>query len=173
MKKFILLIIIFFFILSVQAETLVAGVAVEEVPKPLFGTWRVLGSMESSNSYESFRGKCMDFWELSRKDGVITLYNPQSFAKDEVSVDLVEGNLVIFTRTIHFDDNKVLTDKVHIRLNGNKFEGLNDLKLEQFSLIDGHLMSTKTARYLISGEKISGESVIYEDIEEAPVEDID
>ena len=37
-----------------------------------------------------------------------------------------------------------------------------------FSLIDGHLMSTKTARYLIRGEKISGESII-EEIEEAPI----
>lgn len=155
---------------SVDAAVLEAGVAVEEVPKPLFGTWRVLGNMESSNSYESFRGKCMDFWELSRENGVITLNNPQSGAKDEISVNLVEGNLVMFTRVVEFDNNKVLTDKVSIRLNGNKFSGLNELKLEMFSLIDGHLMSTKTARYLITGEKISGESIIYEDAEQAPIE---
>lgn len=155
---------------SVDAAVLEAGVAIEEVPKPLFGTWRVLGNMESSNSYESFRGKCMDFWELSRENGVITLNNPQSGAKDEISVNLVEGNLVMFTRVVEFDNNKVLTDKVSIRLNGNKFSGLNELKLEMFSLIDGHLMSTKTARYLITGEKISGESIIYEDAEQAPIE---
>jgi hypothetical protein len=32
--------------------------------------------------------------------------------------------------------------------------------LEQFSLVDGHLMKTENARYLINGVKISGESII-------------
>lgn len=170
MKKLFTILILMLLTQSAQAAILESGVAIEEVPKPLFGTWRVQGSMESSNSYDSFRGKCMDFWKLSRADGIITLYNPQSGAKDEISINTVEGNLVIFTRVAKFDNNKVLTDTVTIRLNGNNFSGLNDLKLEMFSLIDGHLMSTKTARYLITGEKIAGESIIYEDPEKAPTE---
>ena len=147
-----------------------AGVSVEDVPKPLLGTWRVSGTMESSNSYESFKSKSMDFWELSRRGDVITLFNPQNGAKDDISVSTVEGNLIVFTRKVEFDNNKVLTDTVSIRLNGNSFTGLNDLKLEMFSLIDGHLMSTKKARYLIKGEKIAGDSVLIEDSLEAPVD---
>ena len=162
MKKIFLLIISFFYIQIASAEVIEAGVSIDDVPKPLFGTWRVIGSMESSNSYESFKSKSMDFWELSRRDNIITLFNPHNGAKDDISVNTVEGNLIVFTRKIEYDNNKVLTDTVTIRLNGNEFTGLNDLKLEMFSLIDGHLMSTKTARYSIKGEKIAGDSVLIE-----------
>ena len=158
----------FLFIQMASATVIEAGVSIEDVPKPLFGTWRVQGSMESSNSYESFRSKSMDFWELSRRGDTITLFNPQNGAKDDVSVCTVEGNLIVFTRKVKFDNNKVLTDTVTIRLKGNKFTGLNDLKLEMFSLIDGHLMSTKKARYLIKGEKFSGDTVLAETEADTP-----
>ena len=83
-----------------------------------------------------------------------------SGADAEISVKTVEGNLVIFTKKTAYDKNKILTDTVNIRLEGNKFSGINELKLEQFSLIDKHLMKTETAVYKINGEKLSGESII-------------
>lgn len=59
-------------------------------------------------------------------------------------------------------DNKVLTDTVTIRLDKNTFSGINDLTLESYSLVDNHLMKTEHAKYMIKGEKISGESVLSE-----------
>ena len=44
----------------------------------------------------------------------------------------------------------------------NNFSGINTLTLESFSLIDGHLLKAETARYIITGEKIAGESIISE-----------
>ena len=78
----------------------------------------------------------------------------------KISVKTVEGNLLVFSKKTPYDNNKVLTDIVTIRLNSSDFTGINDLKLETYSLIDNHLMKTETATYLIKGEKIAGESVI-------------
>ena len=57
-------------------------------------------------------------------------------------------------------DNKMLTDTVSIRIDKNNFSGINTLSLESFSLIDGHTLKTETARYVIKGEKIAGESIL-------------
>jgi hypothetical protein len=77
---------------------------------------------------------------------------------------------VVFSKRLPYDDNKILTDTVTIRLNQNTFSGINQLKLEHFSLIDNHLMKTQTATYHIKGEKISGDSVIEEDINNTPLD---
>ena len=54
----------------------------------------------------------------------------------------------------------MLTDTVSIRLEKNSFKGINTLTLETFSLVDGHVIKTENARYIIKGEKISGENII-------------
>ena len=97
---------------------------------------------------------------MTRVDDKITLNNPYSGANAEISVKTVEGNLIVFSKKTSYGNNKVLTDTVNIRIEGDKFSGVNYLKLESFSLIDNHLMKTETAQYLINGEKIAGESVL-------------
>ena len=162
MKKILLLIFIFIFTLKVNATVLEAGVSVELIPKALFGSWRVNAKLEDTNSPRTFRPQSIDFWNLSRVNDVIKLDNPYSGANAEIAVQTVEGNIVVFSKRLPYDGNKVLTDTVTLRLNENKFSGINTLKLESFSLIDNHLMKTETATYHITGEKISGESVLVE-----------
>lgn len=162
MKKILLLFFIFIFTLKANATVLEAGVSVDHVPKALFGSWRVNAKLEQTNSPRTFRPQSIDFWELSRVDDTIKLNNPYSGANAEISVQTVEGKLVVFSKRLPYDGNKVLTDTVTLRLNENKFSGINTLKLESFSLIDNHLMKTETATYHITGEKISGESVLVE-----------
>lgn len=157
--------VLFLFLISLSlisyAEefTLSAGVSVNEVPKALFGSWRVNAYLEDTNSYKTFKPQSADMWNLTRIGDKITLENPFSGANAEISVSTVEGDLVVFSKKAPYD-NKILTDTVTIRLSGNSFSGFNDLKLESFSLIDNHLMKTEHAKYKIKGEKISGESVI-------------
>lgn len=139
--------------LSVNAETLQAGVSVNEIPKDFFGSWQIVGSLEKTNSPKTFKGKSSDYWNLSRKGDVLYLENPLNGANAEVSVDNVEGNLVTFTRKVSYDNNKVLTDTVTLRIDGKKFTGLNNLKLEHYSLVDNHLIKTETALYKIIGNK--------------------
>ena len=162
MKKFLVLICCLFFMCTANAQVLEAGVSIEEVPKALFGSWRVNAKLESTNSYQTFKPQSIDFWELSRVGDTVTLNNPFSGANSTISVKAVEGNLVVFSKKADYGQNKVLTDTVHIRIEGNKFSGINTLKLESFSLIDKHLMKTETAQYIITGEKIAGESIITE-----------
>lgn len=160
MKKLIVLFFAFLFACAVHAEVLEAGVSIEEVPKALYGGWRITAHLDTTNARSSFKPQSLDFWTLSRVGDKITLDNPFSGAQTTISVKTVEGNLIVFSKKTPYDNNKVLTDIVTIRLNEDSFTGINDLKLETFSLIDNHLMKTETAKYIIKGEKISGESVL-------------
>lgn len=160
MKKFFVLLISLFFSLSVNAEVLQGGVSVEDVPQALFGSWRVNAKLDKTNSISTFKPQSIDFWNLSRTGDTIRLDNPFSGANAEISVRTVEGNLIVFSKRLPYQGNKVLTDTVSIRLEDNKFSGINSLSLESYSLIDNHLMKTETATYLINGEKLSGESVL-------------
>lgn len=162
MKRFLsILLMSFIFAGTVFAEDVIlkTGVAVSEIPKAFFGSWRVTAKLTDTNSYGTFKPVSSDLWNLSRVGDTITLSNPFSGANAEISVKAVEGDLVVFSKKAPYD-NKVLTDTVTIRLSGNTFSGINDLTLEQFSLVDNHLMKTEHAKYMIKGEKISGESIL-------------
>ena len=164
MKKF-LLHILFFIIFCISTAsasenvTLTTGISVNEVPKTLYGSWRVIAKLDDTNSYGTFKPQSADMWTLTRIGDTITLSNPFTGANADITVNAIEGNLVVFSKRAPFD-NKVLTDTVSIRLENGKFSGINTLKLEYYSLVDNHLMKTETARYIIKGEKISGESVL-------------
>ena len=150
----------FFAIQTAQAVVLEAGVSVEEIPEAFFGSWRVIATLENTNSYSTFKPQSMDFWNLSKVGDRVVLDNPFSGANAEISVQTIEGNLVVFSKKLPYDGNKVLTDTVTLRLGENEFSGINSLTLESYSLVDNHLMKTETAIYQIKGEKIAGESII-------------
>ena len=160
MKKFFLLLFMFFAIQTAHAAVLEAGVSIEEIPPAFFGSWRVKASLENTNSYSTFKPQSMDFWNLSKVGDRVVLDNPFSGANAEISVQTIEGNLVVFSKRVPYDNNKVLTDTVTLRLGENEFSGINSLTLESYSLVDNHLMKTETAIYQIKGEKIAGESII-------------
>ena len=160
MKKLITLFFILLFTQTVNATVIEAGVSIEHIPKALFGSWRVNAKLDKTTSYSTFRPQSIDFWNLSRIDDTIKLENPFSGANAEISIQTVEGNLIVFSRRVNYDNNKILTDTVTIRLDKNNFTGINHLVLEQFSLIDNHKIKTDTATYHITGEKISGDSIL-------------
>ena len=150
----------FFAIQTAQAAILEAGVSIEEIPEAFFGSWRVRATLENTNSYSTFKPQSIDFWNLSKVGDRVVLDNPFSGANAEISVQTIEGNLVVFSKKLPYDGNKVLTDTVTLRLGENEFSGINSLTLESYSLVDNHLMKTETAIYQIKGEKIAGESII-------------
>ena len=164
MKRLLLTVLIFLISLMnvVYADdnyTLSAGVSVNQVAKTFFGTWRVTAKLEDSNSYSTFKPQSADMWNLSRVGDDITLANPFTGANAQITIRAVEGNLVIFSKKAPYD-NKMLTDTVSIRIDKNTFKGINALVLESYSLVDGHVIKTEKARYIIQGEKIAGESII-------------
>ncbi len=162
MKKiFLIIILLFSSVVTAEEYKFKAGVSVNDVPKAFFGSWRVTAKLDDTNSFGTFKPQSIDFWTLSRVGDKITLSNPFSGANAEVSLKSVEGNVIVFSKKAPYD-NKMLTDIITIRLSDNNFSGINTLSLESFSLVDNHLMKTETARYIISGEKLSGESVLKE-----------
>ena len=160
MKKILLLFFILIFTLKANAAVIEAGISIDHIPKALFGTWRVNAKLDTTNSPKTFKPQSIDIWELSRVEDTIKLNNPFSGANAKISVQTVEDNIVVFSKQLPYNNNKVLTDTVTLRLNKNEFSGINTLKLESFSLIDNHLMKTETATYKITGEKLSGDSVL-------------
>ena len=164
MERYISVLIIVFLAACImcradETKILSAGVSVNEVPKALFGSWRITAKLEDSNSYRTFKPQSADFWTLTRVGDKLTLENPFTGATAEVSIRAVEGNLVVFSKKSPYD-NKLLTDTVSIRIDKNNFEGINTLVLETLSNVDGHVIKTENARYLIKGEKVAGENAI-------------
>lgn len=157
--KSLVVIFLLFVGISVCAETLKAGVSIDKVPQSFYGSWRVNAKVSKQSGSINFKPQAVDFWNLSRTGDVIKLSNPFTGAEASVKVDYVEGNLIRFTKTGRYDTNKILTDTVDLKLSGDTFTGINSLVLETYSQIDGTLVKTDTAIYVLNGEKISGESI--------------
>lgn len=162
MKKYSILIIALFLLVSVafaaEKYTLQAGISLDKIPKEFYGTWRVSSKLVSTNSEGTFKDHSIDLWNLSRKGNVITLDNPFSGAKASITVDEVKGQLIKFKKTGDYDGKK-LTDAVQLTLAKETFSGVNNLKLDTVSEIDGHILKTDWASYKLTGEKISGSSI--------------
>jgi len=161
MKKFLLLAVFTIFLLAttVYAEVIKAGVSVEDVPNAFFGCWQVEAQLEKTNNYSTFKTQSRDLWNLSRAGNVIRLENPFTKASAQVELKHTEGNVIVFSKTSTYD-NRIITDTVTLRLHGDTFGGYNDLVLETRSLHDGHVIKRDTAKYLLKGKKIGGNSVL-------------
>jgi len=146
-----------------DAYVLKGGVALEErLPDLFFGTWRIKPNLIETSAKGYFKQENVDLWNISRKHDVITLENPFSGASASIQIKEVEGEKVVFEKKGTYN-NSVLFDVVELNLNKNTFSGYNYLKLDTISEIDGRILNTKTAKYSLYGEKVSGYNVIIEE----------
>ena len=72
-----------------DSYTLSAGVAIKNVPKTFYGTWRVTAKLDDSNSYGTFKPQSVDMWTLSRVGDFIKLSNPILEPKDSKLLSLI------------------------------------------------------------------------------------
>ena len=136
------------------------GISMEEqVPNGFMGTWRVSSKLLDNGGSPIFKQTGIDLWNLSRTGHVINLTNPFTGASASIRVNYVDGNSIKFTKQGD-NDNKILTDTVEIKLEGDRFTGVNIIKLETLSDVDKSVIKTETAKYSLVGEKISGMSII-------------
>ncbi len=131
----------------------------EQVPNGFMGTWRVSSKLLDNGGSPIFKQTGIDLWNLSRTGHVINLTNPFTGASASIRVNYVDGNSIKFTKQGD-NDNKILTDTVEIKLEGDRFTGVNIIKLETLSDVDKSVIKTETAKYSLVGEKISGMSII-------------
>ena len=141
---------------NMQVKTLSLGISVEQVPKAIYGAWRVTSDLVSTNSPSIFKKNGVDIWNLSKDSNVLKLENPFSGASASVIVTELKGNYIKFQK-IGMYDNKKLTDTVKMKIEQSSFTGINELKLETIS--NGHITNAECATYNIQGERISGESI--------------
>lgn len=161
MKKLLWIIFALFLTLScafAEDKVLKAGVSIDKVPSDFYGTWRVSAKLQSTNTDTLFKNSSTDLWNLSRAGDVITLENPFSGAKASITINSISGRSIKFRKTEDYDKKK-LTDTVQMTLGKDTFTGINSLKFETFSDIDGHVVKTEWATYSLKGEKISGENI--------------
>lgn len=149
-----------FTVLSAFAEPTVlkSGISIDKVPKDFYGTWRVASQLLSTNSEGLFKKNSIDLWNLSRVGDVITLDNPFSGAKASIVISTIDDRAIKFKK-IGEDEGKRLTDTVQLVLGKDKFKGVNNLKIDTISEVDGKVLKTEWATYSLSGEKISGETI--------------
>lgn len=145
-------------LLAQESYTIKTGISVEHVPKNFYGTWRVSSRIIDTNNPEIFKEKNVDLWNLSRSGNVIKLENPFSGACASIQIDEVSQTLIKFKKVGDYDRKK-LTDIVKLNLGKETFTGVNNLKLETISEVDGHVVKTEWATYKLTGEKISGASI--------------
>lgn len=139
-------------VLAEETTTLTGGISM--VPKSFYGTWRVVSKRIETDSAQSFKKNGLDIWNLSRTNNVITLCNLFNGAKAEITVGRVDTKYVEFIKTGKYEQ-KTLTDKVEIFIDGDEFSGFDTLELNTY--VDGKIVKTQRAKYSLKGEKISGQ----------------
>lgn len=155
---YLLFTICFFIPVFAEQAVIKTGISIDKVPKDFYGTWRVASKLISTNAKGLFKENNVDLWNLSRVDNVITLDNPFSGAKASIIISNVAGRSIKFKKIGDYEGKK-LTDTIQLILGKETFKGINNLKLDTVSEIDGHVLKTEWATYNLTGEKISGESV--------------
>ena len=146
------------FAIAEQVQTLSAGISLnEQIPVDLMGTWRVASVLKETDSPANFKKMGIDIWNLSKTGNVITLSNPFTGATASIEVTYVKNNNIKFSKRGTYDRQN-LEDTVELTLIGDKFQGTNYLKLD--TVENETTMKSKSATYVLRGEKISGSSVI-------------
>ena len=165
MKRILITVLIIFLTSSItvfaqDSIVLKAGISkINSVPKQFFGTWQVKSTLITTDSPKNFKPSSADMWNLRRSGNVIELRNPMTGAVAEIYLNDVNNNNITFSHE-QKEENMKLTDTVKLRLNGNTFTGTNELTLKQKKIYgDQYAIVTKTAKYKIEGQKISGTSI--------------
>ena len=82
---------------SCSAMVIEGNVAMtDKVPKEFFGDWKVVSVCTKSTNKEYFDSKSVDIWTLRRTGDIITLMNPLSGARADITVNDVKGKTVKF-----------------------------------------------------------------------------
>lgn len=165
MKRILITVLIIFLTSSItvfaqDSIVLKAGISkINSVPKQFFGTWQVKSTLINTDSPKNFKPSSADMWNLRRSGNVIELRNQMTGAVAEIYLNDVNNNNITFSHE-QKEENMKLTDTVKLRLNGNTFTGTNELTLKQKKIYgDQYEIITKTAKYKIEGQKISGTSI--------------
>lgn len=139
------------------AQVIEGNVAMtDKVPEGFFGDWKVVSVCTKSTDKELYNTKSMDIWTLSRQGNVITLRNPLSGARADITVDEVKGKTVKFEKRSYFPDEESIETPI-LTLQDDNFTGVDRIVIR--TLKDGKLIKEDYVEYEVRGTKISGSSI--------------
>ena len=164
MKKAIFVILVLIFnTLFASAETLKGGTVYDIVPRGFFGTWHVVSKMQSSNNTKIFNKLSVDIWNLSAMGNVLILENAMTGAKSSIQMQpnkgAYDGKTLKFQRIKEEKEGRykyIQRESPEFVLDGNVFRGYDTYIIEKYE--DNKLISKDVVKYIVIGQKISGES---------------
>ena len=172
MKRIFLLVAVLIFIIMLQmqtaaqiamAETLKGGAVYEVIPKGFFGVWHVTSKMQSSNNPKMFNKLSVDIWNLSGAGNVLILENAMTGAKSSIQIEAdnkkLDGKTLKFMRIKEERSGKykyIQRESPEFVLDGNIFRGFDTFIIEKYE--DNKLISKDIVKYIVIGQKISGEN---------------
>ena len=158
MKKILLIITSIIFINLNALSAVIEGSVVmsDQVPKGFFGDWRVTSVCTKTTDKTLFGTKSMDIWTLTRRGEVITLMNPLSGARADITVNDVKGTTVKFEKKSSYPDEESIETPI-LTLNGDNFTGTDKIIIKTFK--EGKLIKEDYVEYQVKGTKLSGDPV--------------
>ena len=159
MKKILLVLFSLMCVLinSCSAMVIEGNVAMtDKVPKEFFGDWKVVSVCTKSTNKEYFDSKSVDIWTLRRTGDIITLMNPLSGARADITVNDVKGKTVKFEKRSYFPDEESIETPI-LTLQGDNFTGVDKISIKTFK--DGKLIKEDYVEYQVKGTKISGSPI--------------
>lgn len=159
MKK-IFVILICFLIFPAYSEALKGGVTEEYIPEGFFGSWGVISKLKSATTPEMFNFESRDVWMLSGYGNTLILQNLESGARSEIIVKdkSLDGKTLKFEREKVTKENNrkvIYKETVEFVLLGNNFKGEDNYNVQKYD-INNKLIKNDTAKYSVSGVRISG-----------------
>lgn len=141
-------------ILPVCAQVIEGTVAMtDKVPTEFFGDWKVTSVCIKSTNKELFDNSSVDLWTLKRQGDIITLMNPLSGARAEISVSEIKGKTVKFEKKSYYP-NEESTETPILTIQGDNFTGVDRISIKTFK--EGKLIKEDYVEYQVRGTKISG-----------------
>ena len=128
----------------------------DQVPKGFFGDWRVVSVCTKTTDKELFGSKSLDIWTLSRNGEIITLMNPLSGARADITVNDVKGSTVKFQKHNYMPDEESIETPI-LTLNGDNFTGTDKIIIKTFQ--NGKLIKEDYVEYQVKGSKMSGDPI--------------
>lgn len=160
MKKILFLILVFIFFSINAALSLVINGSVsltDKLPDELFGSWRVEAVCIKTTNQEYFELASVDIWTLSRNGETVTLSNPISGARADISVNDIKGKTVKFIKKSFYGDEESIETPI-LTLQGDNFTGIDKINIKTYE--KGKLIREDYVEYKVRGTKISGVSAL-------------
>ncbi len=156
MKKIILnfIILIFTAIMPCQAEMITGAIEMtDKVPKEFYGDWKVVSVCTKTTNKDLFDSTSVDIWTLTRNKDVITLMNPLSGARADITVNDVKGKTVKFEKRTNYPDEESLETPI-LTIQGDNFTGVDRISIKTYQ--NGKLIKEDYVEFQVRGTKISG-----------------